>query len=370
MSHVRFCPRDHVGDRASRAARRANPALAGEGAAAPPCARSLWLAASPFCLVATANAEGNCDVSPKGDPPGFTLVLDDSTVAIPERIGNRRADGFHNILRNPHVGLIYLIPGRNDTLRINGRATLIRDAPWFDQLIVKGHRPQLAVVVAIDTIFFHCAKAFMRSALWQPETGSQTRCRGKVRSLSRCTPAYRGPSRRSKPTTPRAAPRRCTAERGRQSRAIRISTSRSTQRHSSRDRSMETSSSNAAACSGANSNQVRKSNGSPSRARGTGGARRAASTPSHRRCGAIDPRRSRVARSERAATNRSATTPFTRACLLPADLQRALSQGVQRNTPRSRRFNYSNERQRHEKRALLHAGCSRSAHPRAQPRVH
>lgn len=129
-----------------------------------------WLAASPFCLVATADAEGNCDVSPKGDPPGFTLVLDDSTIAIPERIGNRRADGFLNILRNPHVGLIYLIPGRNDTLRINGRATLIRDAPWFDQLIVKGHRPQLAVVVAIDTIFFHCAKAFMRSALWQPET--------------------------------------------------------------------------------------------------------------------------------------------------------------------------------------------------------
>jgi hypothetical protein len=129
-----------------------------------------WLAASPFCLVATADAEGNCDVSPKGDPPGFTLVLDDSTIAIPERIGNRRADGFVNILRNPHVGLIYLIPGRNDTLRINGRATLVRDAPWFDQLIVKGHRPQLAVVVAIDTIFLHCAKAFMRSALWQPET--------------------------------------------------------------------------------------------------------------------------------------------------------------------------------------------------------
>src|ERR1041384_7466045 len=78
-----------------------------------------WLAASPFCLVATANADGSCDVSPKGDPPGFTLVLDDTTLAIPERRGNRRADGFINILTNPHVGLIYLVPGRTDKLRIN-----------------------------------------------------------------------------------------------------------------------------------------------------------------------------------------------------------------------------------------------------------
>src|ERR1044071_7238306 len=75
-----------------------------------------WLAASPFCLVATAGADGACDVSPKGDPPGFTLVLNDSTIAIPERKGNRRADGFRNVLSNPHVGLIYLVPGRTDTL--------------------------------------------------------------------------------------------------------------------------------------------------------------------------------------------------------------------------------------------------------------
>ena len=85
-----------------------------------------WLAASPFCLIATADARGTCDVSPKGDPPGFTIVLDDTTIAIPERPGNRRADGFHNILANPHVGLVYLIPGRGDTLRINGRARLVR----------------------------------------------------------------------------------------------------------------------------------------------------------------------------------------------------------------------------------------------------
>ncbi len=129
-----------------------------------------WMAASPFCLIATAHADGTCDVSPKGDPPGFTLVLDDVTLAIPERLGNRRADGFRNILSNPHVGLLYIVPGRGETLRINGRARLVRDAAFFDQMIVKGHRPQLALVVEIEQIFFHCAKAFLRSSLWQPET--------------------------------------------------------------------------------------------------------------------------------------------------------------------------------------------------------
>jgi PPOX class probable FMN-dependent enzyme len=129
-----------------------------------------WLAASPFCLVATAGADGRCDVSPKGDPPGFTLVLDDRRIAIPERPGNRRADGFHNIIDNPHVGLIYLLPGRTDTLRINGRATLVSDADFFDRMVVKGHRPILAVVVDIEEVFYHCSKAFLRSSLWKPET--------------------------------------------------------------------------------------------------------------------------------------------------------------------------------------------------------
>ncbi|MET8350620.1 MULTISPECIES: pyridoxamine 5'-phosphate oxidase family protein [unclassified Micromonospora] len=129
-----------------------------------------WLAAAPFCLVATAGADGSCDVSPKGDPAGFALVLDDTTIALPERPGNKRADGYRNILDNPHVGLLFMIPGRTDTLRINGRARLVRDAPWFDDMVVKGHRPVLAVVVEIEQIFYHCPKAFMRSALWQPET--------------------------------------------------------------------------------------------------------------------------------------------------------------------------------------------------------
>jgi PPOX class probable FMN-dependent enzyme len=129
-----------------------------------------WLAASPFCLIATAAADGSCDVSPKGDPAGFTKVLDDTTIAIPERTGNRRVDGFTNIIGNPHVGLIYLLPGRGETLRINGRARIIREAPFFDDMIVKGSRPQLALLVEIDEIFHHCSKAFLRSNLWKPET--------------------------------------------------------------------------------------------------------------------------------------------------------------------------------------------------------
>ncbi|MFC7504664.1 pyridoxamine 5'-phosphate oxidase family protein [Nocardioides sp. GCM10030258] len=130
-----------------------------------------WLAATPFCVLGTADAEGRCDVSPKGDPAGQLVhVIDDQTIAIAERPGNRRADGYRNILANPHVGLNFLIPGRGDTLRINGRARLVSDAPFFEEMVVKGHRPLLAVVVEIETIFFHCAKAFLRSQLWQPES--------------------------------------------------------------------------------------------------------------------------------------------------------------------------------------------------------
>jgi uncharacterized protein len=130
-----------------------------------------WLSASPFCVMATSSADGKCDVSPKGDPPGRLVhVLDDRTIALAERPGNRRADGYRNILENPHLGLNFFIPGRGDTLRINGRARLVGDAPFFDHLVVKGHRPVLAVVVEIEDIFFHCAKAFLRSGLWKPET--------------------------------------------------------------------------------------------------------------------------------------------------------------------------------------------------------
>lgn len=129
-----------------------------------------WLAASPFCILATTGETG-ADASPKGDPAGQLVhVIDDTTIAIAERPGNRRADGYRNILQDPHVGLIFLIPGRGDTLRINGRARLVRDAPFFDEMVVKGHRPLLAVVVEIDEVFHHCSKAFLRSRLWDAET--------------------------------------------------------------------------------------------------------------------------------------------------------------------------------------------------------
>lgn len=127
-----------------------------------------WLQATSLVFVSTASAEGRCDVSPKGDPPGFVQVLDDHTIALPERPGNRRMDGFHNILTNPHAGLICVIPGRPDTLRINGRATLVRDAPFMDAMEVLGHRPAVALVVEVEEVFFHCPKAFRRGAVWDP----------------------------------------------------------------------------------------------------------------------------------------------------------------------------------------------------------
>lgn len=130
-----------------------------------------WLSAARFCVIATADETGRCDASPKGDPAGQLVhVIDDTTIAIAERPGNRRADGYHNILRNPHVGLNFVIPGRGDTLRINGRARLVREAPFFAEMVVRNHRPILAVLVEIEELYFHCAKAFMRAELWKPET--------------------------------------------------------------------------------------------------------------------------------------------------------------------------------------------------------
>jgi uncharacterized protein len=128
-----------------------------------------WLRRTPFCVLATSDADGNCDASPKGDPAGQLIhVIDPRTIAIAERPGNKRADGYLNILSNPHVGVLALIPGRNDTLRINGRARIVRDAPFFAEMIVRGKRPVLAVIIEIETVFSHCAKAFMRSSLWEP----------------------------------------------------------------------------------------------------------------------------------------------------------------------------------------------------------
>jgi len=128
-----------------------------------------FIAHSPFLLVATADAEGRCDVSPKGDPAGFVLVLDDHHLVIPDRPGNRRFDGMRNILANPHVGLLFLVPARGETLRVNGRASIIRDAEVLARLAVGGKTPRLAIGVEVEEVFLHCAKAFKRSNLWNPE---------------------------------------------------------------------------------------------------------------------------------------------------------------------------------------------------------
>lgn len=132
-------------------------------------ARTL-IAHSPFVLLATSSPDGRCDVSPRGDPAGSVLVLDDRTLVLADRPGNKLIDSFRNIVDNPHAGLLFLVPGMNETLRVNGRATLVADAPYFDQLVVKGKRPRLAVVVEVEELYMHCAKAFLRSSLWQPET--------------------------------------------------------------------------------------------------------------------------------------------------------------------------------------------------------
>ena len=133
-----------------------------------------WLAHSPLGFVATTDADGRVDVSPKGDPPGFVHVIDDTTIAIPERPGNRRVDGHLNVLERPHVGTLFLIPGRGDTLRINGTARILADADYFDAMTVKGKRPILALEIDVEEVFFHCAKAFLPSDAWDPSTWNPT----------------------------------------------------------------------------------------------------------------------------------------------------------------------------------------------------
>ena len=134
-----------------------------------------WLEHTPFVVLATAGSEGRTDASPKGDPPGQLVhVIDERTVALAERPGNRRVDGYLNVLDNPHAGLVCIIPGRGDTLRINGSARVMADADYFDAMVVQGKRPILALEIAVEEVFFHCAKAFMRSRMWHPEDWDPT----------------------------------------------------------------------------------------------------------------------------------------------------------------------------------------------------
>jgi len=123
----------------------------------------------PFILLGTSNTEGRCDVSPKGDYPGFVRVLDDKTIAIPDLPGNNRLDTLRNMIANPQVGLIFMIPGMNETLRINGKIQLVRDAELLESMAYEGKSPKLAIVVHVQEVFTHCPKAFLRSKLWSDE---------------------------------------------------------------------------------------------------------------------------------------------------------------------------------------------------------
>lgn len=128
-----------------------------------------YLALSPFMILSTANASGNTDASPRGDAPGFVLVLDEKRIVIPERPGNKRMDSLSNILSNPNVGLLFLIPGMAETLRVNGKAALTRDPVLLERMSAGGKEPLLGIEVTVEECFIQCGKALLRSALWKPD---------------------------------------------------------------------------------------------------------------------------------------------------------------------------------------------------------
>jgi len=128
-----------------------------------------WIEKTPFITIATCDANGNMDVSPKGDPAGFVKVLDEKTLAIPDRIGNHRGDSFTNIIENPRIGIMFTIPMRKEVIRVNGAAEVIMDDDILDMMVVKTHRPDLAILVHVEEAFFHCGKSMIRSNMWQPE---------------------------------------------------------------------------------------------------------------------------------------------------------------------------------------------------------
>ncbi|MES0809113.1 pyridoxamine 5'-phosphate oxidase family protein [Roseibium sp. SCPC15] len=141
-----------------------------------------FITRSPFVCIGTQDLDSNADVSPRGDPAGFVSILDQSTLAIPDRPGNYRLDSLVNILANPSVGLLFIVPGFDDTLRVNGRAFLTNDPEILEKMSVKGRVPKLAIIVKVTEVFMHCAKAFRRSQLWNPD---QFQDRDEMPSLSK-----------------------------------------------------------------------------------------------------------------------------------------------------------------------------------------
>jgi uncharacterized protein len=124
---------------------------------------------SPFLVIASSDPSGRCDASPKGDMPGFVRALDDETLLIPDRLGNNRIDTLGNLLERPGVGLIFFVPGLNETLRVNGRARVTTDRAMLEPLAVNGKMPRSGILVVAEEIYFHCGKALIRSDLWNPE---------------------------------------------------------------------------------------------------------------------------------------------------------------------------------------------------------
>ncbi len=128
-----------------------------------------FIAACPFVMVATRGADGRLDLSPKGDPAGFVAILDEKTLAIPDRLGNNRLDTFENLLAYPEIGLLFIIPGNNDTLRVSGRGRMVRDDGLQSRLAVNGKAPNLVLVVSVEEAFMHCPKCMVRGKIWKPE---------------------------------------------------------------------------------------------------------------------------------------------------------------------------------------------------------
>jgi PPOX class probable FMN-dependent enzyme len=128
-----------------------------------------FIALSPFLVIASSDPSGRCDASPKGDAPGFVQVIDDRTLAIPDRLGNNRTDTLANLLQRPGVGLIFFVPGINETLRVNGRARVTTDPDLLGAMAVNGKVPRSAILIDAEEIYFHCGKALIRSDLWNPD---------------------------------------------------------------------------------------------------------------------------------------------------------------------------------------------------------
>jgi PPOX class probable FMN-dependent enzyme len=127
-----------------------------------------FIAMSPFLVMASCDAEGRCDASPKGDAPGFVHVLDDETLLIPDRLGNNRIDTISNLLEHPRIGLIFFVPGLRETLRVNGRAQITTDPALLEACIAQGKLPRSGILVDAEEVYFHCGKAIIRSDLWNP----------------------------------------------------------------------------------------------------------------------------------------------------------------------------------------------------------